>query len=115
MNQVFFSIFYPCFIFEVLNHKFEYFYLLGFRYKKDFFGHFSFFGKSEYSPLTSLQSDEGFKVEIASDGESAIRIMQQIDFDAVISECKMPGKSGFELYLYCLDYQIRKAYLLVKE
>ena len=44
---------------------------------------------------------EGYIVETAHNGDSAIRMIEEDVFDAVISDLKMPGKSGIDLYLAC--------------
>ena len=44
---------------------------------------------------------EGHKVETASDGDMAVKRIEKGRYDAVVSDLKMPGKSGAEVYLYC--------------
>ena len=48
---------------------------------------------------------EDYAVETATDGNSALRKIEQSRFDAVGSDIKMPGKSGTDLYLYCQEQQ----------
>jgi PAS domain S-box-containing protein len=50
--------------------------------------------------LVDALSEGGFLVEAASTGEEAIQLVERRNFDAVISDIKMPGIGGKELYLY---------------
>jgi PAS domain S-box-containing protein len=45
--------------------------------------------------------EEGYEVETALDGASALEKIHSGDFDAVLSDLKMPGKNGIDIYLYC--------------
>jgi PAS domain S-box-containing protein len=45
-------------------------------------------------------TEGGFLVEIASSGEEAINLLKKRQFDAVISDIKMPGIGGKSLFLY---------------
>ena len=40
---------------------------------------------------------EGYEVEIASDGESALRRAQKEKFDLILLDLMLPGKDGFEV------------------
>lgn len=51
---------------------------------------------------------EGYIVETASNGDSALRKIDTQAFDMVISDLKMPGKGGIDVFLYCME---RKPYL----
>jgi len=49
--------------------------------------------------LTAILSDEGYQVLKAADGTEALKIYQdQDDIDVVLSDLKMPGMDGLELY-----------------
>jgi PAS domain S-box-containing protein len=50
--------------------------------------------------LAEALTEGGFFVEAISNGEQAIRLIGKRKFDAVISDIKMPGIGGKELYLY---------------
>jgi PAS domain S-box-containing protein len=50
--------------------------------------------------LVDALTEGGFFVEAASTGEEAIQLVEKRKFDAVISDIKMPGIGGKELYLY---------------
>ncbi len=50
--------------------------------------------------LSDALTEGGFIVETASTGEHAIDLLEKRKFDAVISDIKMPGVGGKELYLY---------------
>ncbi len=39
----------------------------------------------------------GHDVQTASSGEAALPLLQNIDFDVIMSDVKMPGMSGIEL------------------
>ena len=46
---------------------------------------------------------EGHHVQTTVDGESALRKIESQNFDVVISELKMLGKGGIDVYLYCRE------------
>jgi DNA-binding NtrC family response regulator len=46
---------------------------------------------------------EGHRVQTSLDGESALRKIETQNFDVVISELKMPGKGGIDVFLYCRE------------
>jgi PAS domain S-box-containing protein len=50
--------------------------------------------------LFETLTEGGFLVEVASTGEQAIEIIETRKFDAVISDIKMPGIDGKQLYQY---------------
>ncbi len=43
-------------------------------------------------------SSEGYKVDTVTDGKDALDLLQKNDYDAVISDMKMPSLSGAEFY-----------------
>ena len=47
--------------------------------------------------LVSLFGDHGYAVAEASSGNDALDQARETDFDAILSDIKMPGKSGIEL------------------
>src|SRR5215468_12583720 len=47
--------------------------------------------------LESLFRQEGYVVSEASSASAALELVRQTDFDVVLSDIKMPGKSGLEL------------------
>lgn len=47
--------------------------------------------------LCKLLRGEGFEVEVAIDGESALRMASENDFDAVLTDVYMPATSGIEV------------------
>src|SRR3989442_15417451 len=47
--------------------------------------------------LESLFRQEGYLVSEASSASAALDLVRQTDFDVVLSDIKMPGKSGLEL------------------
>ena len=46
---------------------------------------------------------EGYVVETASTGDAALSMIENDIFDAVISDLKMPGKNGIDLYEHCVE------------
>ncbi|MCM0082203.1 sigma-54 dependent transcriptional regulator [Geomonas sp. Red32] len=48
--------------------------------------------------LQVILEDDGYQVETAEDGAKGARLLRQGDFDLVISDLKLPGKSGLELF-----------------
>lgn len=46
---------------------------------------------------------EGYTVETATRGEEAIRKIEERQIQAIISDLKMPGESGEDIYLYCKE------------
>jgi DNA-binding NtrC family response regulator len=48
--------------------------------------------------LRTILEDDGHEVETAEDGLRGLRNLRQENFDLVISDLKMPGKSGLELF-----------------
>ena len=48
--------------------------------------------------LQTVLEDEGHEVSTAEDGLEGLRVLQRENFDLVISDLKMPGKSGLELF-----------------
>ncbi len=47
--------------------------------------------------LADILGDEGHVVEVARDGIEAQRILQEVAFDIVLCDVRMPGKDGMEL------------------
>jgi PAS domain S-box-containing protein len=48
--------------------------------------------------IRELLEREGFLVEVASDGASALMALDRSEFDVVLSDLRMPGVSGPEMY-----------------
>ena len=48
--------------------------------------------------IRELLQREGFKVTVASDGAAALMALDRDDFDIVLSDLRMPGVSGPEMY-----------------
>jgi DNA-binding NtrC family response regulator len=48
--------------------------------------------------LYRVLEDEGHEVLTAADGLTGLRLIRSEQFDLVVSDLKMPGKSGFELF-----------------
>ncbi len=47
--------------------------------------------------LKELLNDAGYQCQTASSGEQALEILRQQEFDALISDLRMPGMSGLAL------------------
>ncbi|MBI4948997.1 MAG: response regulator [Deltaproteobacteria bacterium] len=54
--------------------------------------------KSIRETLSSILSAEGFKVETARDGREALEILDRTKMTLLITDIKMPGYSGMDLY-----------------
>jgi DNA-binding NtrC family response regulator len=48
--------------------------------------------------LRTVLEDDGHEVKTAEDGAKALRILRHENFDLVVSDLKMPGKSGLDLF-----------------
>ncbi len=48
--------------------------------------------------LRTILEDDGHEVKTAEDGMKGLRLLREENFDLVISDLKMPGKSGLELF-----------------
>lgn len=48
---------------------------------------------------------KNYSVETVTDGESAIRKMAERQFDAIITDMRMPGKNGVDIVQYCNEKQ----------
>ena len=48
--------------------------------------------------LQTILEDDGHEVEAVADGTKALRMLRQGSFDLVVSDLKLPGKSGLELF-----------------
>ena len=50
------------------------------------------------SLLQTILADDGHEVVTAVDGLNGLRLLQQENFDLVVTDLKMPGKTGLELF-----------------
>jgi len=48
--------------------------------------------------LSDIFTDLGYDVDVAHDGPSALRLVQQTGYDIALLDLRMPGMDGFELY-----------------
>ncbi|WP_026841874.1 sigma-54-dependent transcriptional regulator [Citrifermentans bremense] len=48
--------------------------------------------------LETVLQDDGHQVQCAADGEKALRLLKQGSYDLVVSDLKLPGKSGLDLF-----------------
>ena len=48
--------------------------------------------------LQTILQDEGYEVECVADGAKALRELRRRSFDVVVSDLKLPGKSGLEIF-----------------
>jgi DNA-binding NtrC family response regulator len=48
--------------------------------------------------LETVLQDDGHQVQSAADGEKALRLLRQGSYDLVVSDLKLPGKSGLDLF-----------------
>jgi DNA-binding NtrC family response regulator len=50
--------------------------------------------------LSAILREEGYNILESTDGENAVRIMEREDVDAVITDMKMPGMDGMQVFEY---------------
>ncbi|MCX7725248.1 MAG: sigma-54 dependent transcriptional regulator [Chitinispirillaceae bacterium] len=53
--------------------------------------------KISRDPIVETLINCGYKVDVASDGFTAVSLVEQGDYDIIVSDMKMPGMSGIEL------------------
>lgn len=53
--------------------------------------------------LSAILSDAGYNVVESSNGEKAIKIISKKDIDVVVTDLKMPGKDGMQLFEYVIE------------
>jgi DNA-binding NtrC family response regulator len=46
---------------------------------------------------------KGLTVETASNGASALRLIEAQQFDVIVSDMKMPGVGGIDIFQFCLE------------
>jgi len=54
--------------------------------------------KSKRKKLRDWLTDDGYQVEIAEDGEAALKAMAQQEFGVAILDLMLPGKNGIEVF-----------------
>ena len=52
--------------------------------------------------LSAILVNDGYDVSEARDAKSAIRAVSHKDIDLVITDIKMPGMNGVQLFEYCI-------------
>jgi len=63
--------------------------------------------------LVSLFADQGYRVREATSADEALELTRDIDFDVVLSDIKMPGKSGIALVGELRDLRPRTPVVLM--
>ncbi len=53
--------------------------------------------------LSRVLCDSGSSVETASSGAEAVKLIEKEKFDAIVTDIKMPGMGGMELYAYIIN------------
>ena len=53
--------------------------------------------------LSAILSDAGYNVVESSNGEKAIKVISKKDIDVVVTDLKMPGKDGMQLFDYIIE------------
>jgi DNA-binding NtrC family response regulator len=53
--------------------------------------------------LSAILREEGYRILESTDVDSAVGIVRRESVDAIITDLKMPGKDGFELFQYVSD------------
>ena len=73
------------------------------------------------SGLVEIINDEGYEATGVKSGKKAIRLLEQEQFDLMLTDLRMPGMDGFELYTKSLSYNsemktiVMTAYSSVKD
>ena len=65
------------------------------------------------SLLATILDGEGYEVEEAEDGEKALAMLRQSEFDLVVSDLRMPGRSGMDLFRETRSYPAPPPFLLI--
>src|SRR5262245_15638334 len=65
------------------------------------------------SVLVRALSREGFNCSSAGNGEEALNLLRNQDFDVVISDLRMPGVSGLKLLDHCAIEYPHVAFLMM--
>jgi DNA-binding NtrC family response regulator len=63
--------------------------------------------------LQNALKNIGFKVELACDGNEALRLIESNEYDIVITDYKMPGLSGIELLEKIRDKHLKTKVILI--
>ena len=63
--------------------------------------------------LKTLLASEGYDVMEVADGERALALLSREGFDLVISDLKMPGRSGIDLFRACRDEGSSTPFILI--
>ena len=53
--------------------------------------------------IASVLSEQGSIVDVAANGSEAITLLKQNDYDLVISDIKMPGATGYEVFAFAKE------------
>jgi DNA-binding NtrC family response regulator len=53
--------------------------------------------------LSAILSDAGYNVIESQNGERAIKILSKKDIDVIVTDLKMPGKDGMQLFEYSIE------------
>ena len=49
--------------------------------------------------VSLVLTEEGYETEIASNGKEALKLLNELDFEVLITDLKMPEMDGIELIL----------------
>jgi len=65
------------------------------------------------SLLATILDGEGYEVAEAEDGEKALAMLRHSEFDLVVSDLRMPGRSGMDLFRETRSYAAPPPFLLI--
>jgi len=65
------------------------------------------------SLLATILHGEGYEVAEAEDGEKALALLRHSEFDLVVSDLRMPGRNGMELFRETRSYPAPPPFLLI--
>ncbi|MBN2310315.1 MAG: sigma-54-dependent Fis family transcriptional regulator [Candidatus Hydrogenedentes bacterium] len=63
--------------------------------------------------LESAFKDQGFRVDTASNGDKAIELIAETEFDVVITDLKMPGKDGLAVLKAAKDTRVDTQVIMI--
>ena len=63
--------------------------------------------------LKMVLQEEGYEAQTAADGKEAMSLLEQNDYDILITDLKMPGMDGMELTKQCLQVYPQTSVIII--
>lgn len=60
-----------------------------------------------------LDEDKSYEVDMADEGEAGLKMIQETDYDLIISDIKMPKKDGVQVLVEALDFNPDLPFLMI--